>query len=70
MNTKILERLGKKIRYTRKSVGFTQEILAEKINVHPTYIGKIEAGKNNPSFLLLYKISKALNINLKDLCDV
>ena len=70
MNTKILERIGKKIKSIRKNSGLTQEKLAEKINVHPTYIGKIESGKNNPSILLLYKLSKALKIKLSDLFDL
>ncbi len=69
MNTKILERLGKIIKNIRLDKKFTQEVLAEKIGVHPTYIGKIESGKSNPSVMLLYKISKALKVNLKDLFD-
>ncbi|MBR1424170.1 helix-turn-helix transcriptional regulator [bacterium] len=27
--------------------GLTQEALAEKVNIHPTYVGKIESGKFN-----------------------
>ena len=69
MNTKILERLGKNIKHYRKNKDYTQEKLAEKVGVHPTYIGKLESGKNNPSIMLMYKISKALNIKLKDLFD-
>ena len=46
---------------------YTQEFLAEKVGVHATYIGKLERGKNNPSILLLYKISKALKIDLSEL---
>ncbi len=70
MNTKILIRLGKKLKETRKDAGYTQEKLAEKLGIHPTYVGKLEAGKNNPSFLLLYRISKALKIKLRDLFDI
>ncbi len=69
MNTKILERLGNSLRRYRKDKGYTQEKLAEKVGVHPTYIGKLESGKNNPSVILMYKVSKALNIKLKDLFD-
>ena len=69
MNTKILERLGKKLKYYRLNKTYTQEKLAEKIGVHPTYIGKLESGKNNPSVMLLYKISRALEVKLKDLFD-
>ncbi|MBO6086894.1 helix-turn-helix transcriptional regulator [bacterium] len=70
MNTKVLERLGKKIKLARKEAGYTQEILAEKLSIHPTYVGKLEGGKNNPSFMLLYKMSKALKVKIKDLLDI
>ena len=69
MNTKILEKLGKQIKNFRLDNKLTQEVLAEKVGVHPTYIGKIESGKSNVSVKCLYKISKALNIKLKDLFD-
>ena len=45
MNTKILENLGKKLREIRKGKGLTQEQLAEKVSIHPTYVGKLEGGK-------------------------
>ncbi len=64
MNTKILKKLGKNIKNIRKTKGFTQEYLAEKISVHPAYIGKIEGGKSNPSTLLLFKLSRALDVKI------
>lgn len=70
MNTKVLERLGKKLKFARKEANLTQEDLAEKVGIHPTYVGKLESGKNNPSFLMLYKISRALKIRLNDLTNV
>ena len=64
MNTKILERLGEQLRFLRKDKGFTQEELAEKVGVHPTYIGKIESGKSNISTIMLFKLSRALKVKL------
>jgi len=64
MNTKILIRLGKQLKIIRKEKGLTQEQLAEKVGIHPTYVGKIEGGKSNPSTLLLFKISRALGVKL------
>ena len=69
MNTKILTNLGKNIKKYRLELGLTQEKLAEKVKVHPTYIGKIELGKINPSVMRLFVISRALNIKLTDLFD-
>lgn len=67
MNTKVLENLGKHIKSLRLSNNLTQEQLAEKVGVHPTYIGKIESGKNNISTKMLFKISRALKVKLPDL---
>ena len=64
MNTKILKKLGTRIKELRLDKNLTQEKLAEKINVHQTYIGKLEIGMCNPSFMLVYKLSKALDVNL------
>ena len=69
MNIKILEKLGKRLKEIRLSEGLTQEALAEKVGIHPTYVGKLEAGKSNLSVKLLFKISRALNINLSQIFD-
>ena len=67
MNIKVLEKLGLNIKKYRLAQGFTQETLAEKIGIHPTYVGKLEGGKNNPSVKMLFKITRALGITLSDL---
>lgn len=69
MNTKILERLGENLRKYRKMNNLTQEELAEIVGIHPTYVGKLEMGKNNPSVKMLFKISRALKITLADIFD-
>lgn len=69
MNTKVLEKLGKNLKRYRLDCGMTQEVLAEKVGIHPTYVGKLESGKNNPSVKLLFKISRALGITLSDIFD-
>ena len=69
MNTKILERLDKQLRFIRKEQDLTQEQLAEKIGVHPTYIGKIESGKSNPSTIMMFKLSRALGVKLSKIFE-
>ena len=69
MNTKILIRLGKQLKIIRKEKGLTQEQLAEKVGIHPTYVGKLEGGKSNPSTLLLFKISIALDVKLSKIFE-
>lgn len=69
MNTKILENLGKSLKKIRLERNMTQEALAEKVNIHPTYVGKLESGKNNVSIKLLFKIARALNSSLSEIFE-
>lgn len=64
-NTK--EKLGKKMQKLRKSLGFTQEELAEKLNISRTHMGHIEQGRKSPSLKLMEKIARALKVKLQDL---
>ncbi len=64
MNTKIFERFGRRLKELRENNNLTQEDLAGLVNVHQTYIGKLETGKANPSLKLIYKLSSALKVSL------
>ena len=69
MNTKILKKLGIRLKELRQEKNLTQETLAEILDIHPTYVGKLENGKNNPSVMMIYKFSRALNVDIKELFD-
>ncbi|NJN60163.1 MAG: helix-turn-helix transcriptional regulator [Coleofasciculaceae cyanobacterium RL_1_1] len=62
-----LIRLGSRIREIRKAKGLSQEAFADKCNLDRTYIGGVERGERNISFLNLYTISSNLNLSLSDL---
>jgi transcriptional regulator with XRE-family HTH domain len=62
-----LIRLGSRIREIRKAKGLSQEAFADKCNLDRTYIGGVERGERNISFLNLYIISSNLNLSLSDL---
>lgn len=64
---KFLHSFGKKLATIRKGKGITQEKLADLVEVHRTYIGFIEQGKRNPSISNIYKIAKALKVDITDL---
>lgn len=66
-NTK--ELLGGRIRELRKGLKMSQELLSEKIDVDPRYISRIELGKCFPSLETLENISRALNVEMRDLFD-
>ena len=59
--------LGKIIKSKRESKGLTQLELAEKSDVDRNYIGMLERGERNPSYLSLLKIAKGLNIKVYNL---
>jgi transcriptional regulator with XRE-family HTH domain len=59
--------LGRRIATVRKKKGFTQEQLAEMIDVHRTYIGFIEQGVRNPSIGNIHKIADTLKVTLREL---
>jgi transcriptional regulator with XRE-family HTH domain len=56
--------LGNQIRELRKTKGLSQERLALEADVDRSYIGGIERGERNVSFLTLIKIAICLD------CDV
>lgn len=66
-NTK--ELLGGRIRELRKGLKMSQEQLSEKIDVDPRYISRIELGKCFPSLETLENISRALQVEMRDLFD-
>jgi transcriptional regulator with XRE-family HTH domain len=53
-------RLGKTIRALRVAKKLTQEGLADRAGLHPTYIGGVERGERNVGFDNLLKIARAL----------
>jgi len=66
-NQKDREKLGKTIQRFRKSIGISQEQLAEKLHISRTHVGHVEQGRKSPSFELLGKVARTLKVKLKDL---
>ena len=58
---------GKKIQDLRKQLGLSQEELAYKVGFHRTYVGMIERGERNITLNNLKKLSKGLEVDIKDL---
>jgi transcriptional regulator with XRE-family HTH domain len=51
---------GSNLRREREGKKLTQEKLAERADLDPTYISGIERGVRNPSLLSIVRIAKAL----------
>jgi transcriptional regulator with XRE-family HTH domain len=63
----LLKQLGRNIKAERVRKGYSQEVFAEILDVHPSYIGKIESGKQNMSIGKILELATALNIHINDL---
>lgn len=65
----IRTQLGSRIKDLRKRQGWSQDDLAARASLHPTYIGGIERGQRNVSLLNLARIAEALRLSMTELFD-
>jgi len=63
----ISKRFGIAVRKHRIAVGITQEALAERADLHATYVGMVERGIRNPTLDVAARIAKALKLELPEL---
>lgn len=66
-NIDINHRFGKAVRRRRRELDLSQEELADRANLHRTYISNIERGRMNPSLENVARIAEALEIPLSAL---
>ena len=66
MDCNINKIFGKKVAEIRKKQHLSQEELADRCNVHRTYIGSVERGEKSPTLNTVQKIADGLFINIKD----
>jgi transcriptional regulator with XRE-family HTH domain len=59
---KRLKLLGQRIRALRHAQNLSQEELAERAEVHVTYLSALECGKRNPSMAIFFSLAHALKI--------
>lgn len=59
---KQLKCLGEILRKYRVEKGFSQESFSEKTQLDRTYISGLERGKRNPSYLIIKRMAKVLEI--------
>lgn len=56
--------LGQRVRRLRERAGLSQEQLAERADLHVTYVSGIERGKRNPGLNILACLARALKMSL------
>jgi transcriptional regulator with XRE-family HTH domain len=64
-----LKILGATIRKHRTQAHLSQEQLAEKADLHPVYVGKIERGEQWISLHALLRVALALKVKPGDLLE-
>ena len=64
----VLAALGRNLRQQREAKAFTQEKLAERASLDPTYISGIERGLRNPGIKNVARLAKALGLSTAELC--
>jgi transcriptional regulator with XRE-family HTH domain len=63
----LLTRLGDRIRKLRKSRGWTQAEMAERVGIDRSFLADVERGKRNVSILNLELIAHGFKISLSQL---
>ena len=61
--------IGKRIRNYRIGQKMSQEELAEKCGLHPTYIGQVERGEKNATLESISKITAGLSVTMSTLFE-
>lgn len=66
---KASELFGARVKSIRERKGWTQEVLAEKIEISTNYLSCIERGKENPTFDMLERLSAGLQVEMWELFE-
>ena len=62
-----LKMFAQRVRVLREKQGFSKEKLAERAELHRTYIGMVERLERNPSLVCIHKIANGLGVHITEL---
>ena len=60
---------GLAVRRFRLKIGISQEALADRAEIHRTYIGGIERGERNPTLTMIHRLAVALEVTPAELLE-
>ena len=66
----LLREVGQRVSRARRDRGWSQEQLAEAIDIQPTTLSRLETGDRAISLSTLGRVAEALGVGLGDLLDV
>jgi len=69
MKNLIKRQFGLRVRTLRLEKGISQEELADRADLHRTFIGRIERGETNVTLLNIHKIAKGLDVTPASLME-
>jgi transcriptional regulator with XRE-family HTH domain len=64
---RLLVAFGREIRRRRAALGMTLEVLGERAEITPHFIGGVELGRRNPSIVSCLSIARGLGVELAEL---
>lgn len=67
MKKKSVIKIGANLQKVRKSHGYTQEMLAEKLECSTRYISDIEQNNSKPSYEILVKFCNTFNMGMDEI---
>jgi transcriptional regulator with XRE-family HTH domain len=59
--------VGRNVRRARIEKGLTQEELAERAGTSQFYVSSLEAGRRNPTVVMVFELAQALGVDHLDL---
>ena len=60
-------KFGRRVSNLRRSKGLSQEVLAEKAELHRNYVGGIERGERNVGLRNVFRLARALGVTVSQL---
>jgi transcriptional regulator with XRE-family HTH domain len=60
---------GARIRELRNRAELSQEELADRADLHWTYLSDVERGRQSPTLDVVNRLARALKITIADLCS-
>lgn len=66
----VCSEFGATVRRLRVELGISQEALADRTQIHRTYIGGIERGERNPTLTMIHRLAEALGVSPRALFEM
>lgn len=63
----VREVFGKTLRRLREEAGLTQEEVADRADIHWTYLSQVEGGKRNPGLENIIYLARAIGVTPSEL---